>query len=82
MHILLSIQSVTDPLIHSSLFSRCSHVFASKPHFLDADPDYLKNVTGLHPNRSIHDSYLVIEPVRTTVNIYTSIGDTVVLTTT
>ena len=44
-------------------------MFASKPHFLDADPDYLKNVTGLHPNRSIHDSYLVIEPVRTTVNI-------------
>ena len=47
------------------LFSQDAPVFASKPHFLDADPDYLKNVTGLHPNRSIHDSYLVIEPVRT-----------------
>ena len=38
-------------------------VFASKPHFLDADHEYLVNVTGLRPNRSIHDSTIDIEPL-------------------
>ena len=38
-------------------------MFASKPHFLDADPAFLNNVTGLSPNREKHDSYLDVEPV-------------------
>ena len=38
-------------------------VFASKPHFLDADSAFLNNVTGLSPNREKHDSYLDVEPV-------------------
>ena len=38
-------------------------VFASKPHFLDADPAFLSNVTGLSPDREKHDSYLDVEPV-------------------
>lgn len=37
-------------------------VFASKPHFLDADPGYIANVSGMHPNRSEHDSYWNVEP--------------------
>ncbi len=38
-------------------------LFISKPHFLHADPDFLKNVTGLHPNSAIHDSHLDVEPL-------------------
>ena len=38
-------------------------LFISKPHFLHADPDYRKNVTGLHPNPAIHDSHLDVEPL-------------------
>ena len=38
-------------------------MFASKPHFLDADPAFLSNVTGLSPDREKHDSYLDVEPV-------------------
>ena len=38
-------------------------IFASKPHFLDGDPGYVANVTGLHPNRSLHDSFLNVEPL-------------------
>ena len=38
-------------------------LFVSKPHFLDADPDYLANVSGLHPNRAEHDSYVGVEPI-------------------
>jgi len=38
-------------------------MFASKPHFLDADPVFLTNVTGLCPNASIHDSYMGVEPI-------------------
>ena len=38
-------------------------LFASKPHFLDGDPFYLRDVEGLHPNRSRHDSYIDVEPV-------------------
>ena len=38
-------------------------MFASKPHFLDADPAFLSNVTGLSPDRERHDSYLDVEPV-------------------
>ena len=37
--------------------------FASKPHFLDADPGYRKNISGMHPDRSKHDSFLDVEPL-------------------
>ena len=38
-------------------------VFASKPHFLDGDPSLLRDVKGLHPNRSKHDIVTDVEPV-------------------
>lgn len=38
-------------------------LFASKPHFLDADPAYLTNISGLSPDRDKHDSYLATEPL-------------------
>lgn len=38
-------------------------MFASKPHFLDAAQVYRDNVTGLNPNKSIHDSYMGVEPI-------------------
>ena len=37
--------------------------FASKPHFLDADPGYRKNISGMHPDRSKHDSFLDVDPL-------------------
>ncbi|XP_011405711.2 PREDICTED: lysosome membrane protein 2-like [Amphimedon queenslandica] len=37
--------------------------FISKPHFLDGDPQLVTNITGLHPNKSVHDSYLNVEPI-------------------
>lgn len=38
-------------------------VFVSKPNFLDADKSYLDGVIGMHPNRSIHEAFLEVEPV-------------------
>ena len=38
-------------------------LFASKPHFLHADPCFLDGVKGLHPDPVIHDSYLAVEPI-------------------
>ena len=38
-------------------------VFSSKPHCLDCDPEYFKNVSGFQPNRKKHDSWAGIEPV-------------------
>jgi lysosome membrane protein 2 len=46
----------------TTVFPMNAPVFASKPHFLDADPLFLANLTGLSPNRTLHDSYLDIEP--------------------
>ena len=37
-------------------------VFGSKPHFLDGDPALLEKVNGLNPNRSLHESFLDVEP--------------------
>ncbi|KAG9509821.1 Scavenger receptor class B member 1, partial [Fragariocoptes setiger] len=37
-------------------------VFMSMPHFLDADPYYLKTVDGLSPSRSKHEFYMDVEP--------------------
>jgi lysosome membrane protein 2 len=47
----------------TAVFEENAPVFASKPHFLDADPGYRENVTGLKPNRALHDSYLDVEPI-------------------
>lgn len=47
----------------TAVFTQNAPVFASKPHFLDADPGYVNNVTGLYPNRELHDSYLDVEPI-------------------
>ena len=47
----------------TAVFEENAPVFASKPHFLDADPSYRNNVTGLEPDRSLHDSYLDVEPI-------------------
>ena len=38
-------------------------LFVSKPHFLDADHNYLANVSGLHPIRALHDTFLDVEPI-------------------
>ena len=38
-------------------------MFASKPHFLDAFAGYRANVSGMDPDRSLHDSHLDVEPI-------------------
>lgn len=38
-------------------------VFVTKPHFLDTDPIALEYITGLSPNRTLHDSKIDIEPI-------------------
>ena len=38
-------------------------VIASLPHFLYADPKYLAQVEGLHPNEKEHRTDVCIEPV-------------------
>ena len=38
-------------------------VFSSKPHCLDCDPEYFKNVSGFQPDRKKHGSWVGIEPV-------------------
>ncbi|KAF8792247.1 scavenger receptor class B member 1-like isoform X2 [Argiope bruennichi] len=54
-------------------------VVLSFPHFYFGDPMYLKGVNGLHPNASLHDFHIDIEPntgfsidaaVRFQVNLY------------
>jgi hypothetical protein len=36
----------------------------SYPHFLDAEPSLLENLTGtISPNRSLHESFFVVNPV-------------------
>ncbi|XP_070501982.1 scavenger receptor class B member 1 [Chironomus tepperi] len=35
----------------------------SYPHFLDADPALLEGVNGSKPNRSLHESYFVLNPL-------------------
>nr|XP_027202262.1 lysosome membrane protein 2-like [Dermatophagoides pteronyssinus] len=37
-------------------------IFISFPHFFEASNYYLEHVDGLHPNRSLHQSYIDIEP--------------------
>ncbi|OTF78805.1 hypothetical protein BLA29_009396, partial [Euroglyphus maynei] len=37
-------------------------IFISFPHFFEASDYYRKQVDGLHPNRTLHESYIDIEP--------------------
>ena len=36
--------------------------FASQPHFYNADPYYFNNIEGLSPNKTLHNTYIVLEP--------------------
>ncbi len=38
-------------------------IFASKPHFLHADPLFRQDVVGMNPDPTKHDSYLAVEPI-------------------
>ena len=38
-------------------------VFGSKPHFLDGDPILREKVLGLHPNCSLHETVVDVEPI-------------------
>ncbi|RWS06792.1 scavenger receptor class B member 1-like protein [Dinothrombium tinctorium] len=38
-------------------------VLMSYPHFLNADPYYLRTVDGLKPNKSLHDIWFAVEPI-------------------
>ena len=38
-------------------------VFGSKSHFLDGDPILREKVLGLHPNRSLHETVVDVEPI-------------------
>ncbi|XP_061399050.1 protein peste-like [Musca vetustissima] len=37
-------------------------ILISKPHFMDADPFYADQVEGIAPNRTAHETYLILEP--------------------
>ena len=45
-------------------------MYASNPNCLDCDPEYFKNVSGYHPVRNKHESFLDIEPVSDTMYAY------------
>lgn len=36
--------------------------FASKPHYLDADPAFIEDVEGVTPSRDLHDTFLDLDP--------------------
>lgn len=38
-------------------------MFASLPHFLNADRKFLEDVSGLQPNASLHDYIVSIDPL-------------------
>lgn len=40
-----------------------SLVFFSRPHFLNAETKFIDGVVGQTPSKSIHDSFLILEPV-------------------
>lgn len=51
-----------DGLLDLSLCQRGAPIAASAPHFYNADP-MLAHAAGLSPDRSIHETYLDIEPM-------------------
>jgi len=38
----------------------------SEPHFYNADPQYENAVHGLTPNKTLHESVVIVEPVSVT----------------
>ncbi len=38
-------------------------IFASKPNFLDADQRIIESISGIHPNRDDHETFLDVEPI-------------------
>ncbi|GMI51946.1 hypothetical protein TeGR_g11838 [Tetraparma gracilis] len=38
-------------------------LFATKPHFLDGDPDLVNGVAGMNPSEDAHDTYVDFEPI-------------------
>lgn len=46
-------------IVNLTSCSQGAPVFLSKPHFLDSDASLQDGVTGLHPDRNIHDTFLV-----------------------
>lgn len=41
-------------------------VYISNPHFYQSDPSLLEAVEGLKPNKTLHDTFFKIQPVRST----------------
>eukprot|EP01028_Stygiella_incarcerata_P008750 TRINITY_DN391_c0_g1_i2.p1 TRINITY_DN391_c0_g1~~TRINITY_DN391_c0_g1_i2.p1 ORF type:complete len:763 (-),score=192.23 TRINITY_DN391_c0_g1_i2:581-2869(-) len=39
-----------------------STIMMSKPHFLDCDTSAYENITGMSPNRELHDTFVDVEP--------------------
>ena len=54
-----------------SIIAMClAPVFMSKPHFLDADPEFLTNVTGMkNPEAEQDDTMMDAEPVIHTLQL-------------
>lgn len=44
-------------------------MYASMPHFLDSDPEILKNVKGLNPDVNQHGIQIDFEPVSSTITV-------------
>lgn len=38
-------------------------IIMSSPHFLFADPKFLKDVDGLVPDERLHNTYLSVDPI-------------------
>ncbi|ODM91645.1 Platelet glycoprotein 4 [Orchesella cincta] len=43
--------------------SKGAPLLGSFPHFLHANPRHLKNLRGISPNKSLHESEIMIEPI-------------------
>ncbi|KAI4461339.1 scavenger receptor class b type-1 sr-b1 [Holotrichia oblita] len=50
-----------------TLCKQKSPIFLSLPHFYNADPYYLTNIEGLHPNKDKHELQITIEPISSVV---------------
>lgn len=49
--------------MHSFLFFVGAPFVMSYAHFLDASPDYQQAVTGMKPDKNIHQTEVTVEPV-------------------
>lgn len=48
-------------------------VAVSLPHFYNSDPSLLNEVEGLSPNKSLHESIIILQPVRYYLLIFSKI---------